>query len=307
MDQTETRQFKRWFGDSKVVDRDGEPLVVYHGTSEKNGDFFIFDSSKAKKKGGLGLAALGKGNYFTSERLTGNERYGKRVIQTFLRIENPFVYEGGESFREQVAKKIDKNAMTMTQEEIQEVMRSKGYDGVIQYDSSGKPNVAVAFDSNQIKSATDNVGTFANIRYFVSLCRNGLSAAPKHPSLRYFCPVPTQATAEQSGDRQRRGKGSPILMAEKGEHERVPRAGESYPTPLRATLRAPTSKWAVEAFFRRVSAASRGRGQPRRGYRRPKPTARSDVGRLRSRRAAGFLLHTFLSPPKEKCERPMGR
>ena len=51
-------------------------------------------------------------------------------------------------------------------------------------------------DPNQIKSTTDNVGTFANIRYFVSLCRNGLSAAPKHPSLRYFCPVPTQATAE---------------------------------------------------------------------------------------------------------------
>ena len=183
VEQTETRQFQRWFGKSKVVDEDGKPLVMYHGTSEKNGDFFIFDSSKAKKKGGLGLAALGKGNYFTSERLTGNERYGKRVIQTFLRIENPFVYEGGESFREQVAKKIDKNAMTMTQEEIQEVMRSKGYDGVIKYDSSGKPNVAVAFDSNQIKSATDNVGTFANIRYFVSLCRNGLSAAPKHPSL----------------------------------------------------------------------------------------------------------------------------
>ena len=27
----------------------------------------------------------------------------------------------------------------------------------------------------------------------------------------------------------------------------------------------------------------------------------------RSRRAAGFLLHTFLSPSKEKCERPIGR
>ena len=34
---------------------------------------------------------------------------------------------------------------------------------------------------------------------------------------------------------------------------------------------------------------------------------RSGAGRLWSRRAAGFLLHTFLSPPKEKCERPMGR
>ena len=65
-------------------------------------------------------------------------------------------------------------------------------------------------------------------------------------------------------------------------------------------------KWAVKGFFRRVSAANRGRGQPRRGYRRPKPTAHSDVGRFRSRRAAGFLLHTFLSPSKEKCERPIG-
>ena len=30
--QTEILQFKRWFGDSKVVDKDGKPLVVYHGT-----------------------------------------------------------------------------------------------------------------------------------------------------------------------------------------------------------------------------------------------------------------------------------
>ena len=97
----------------------------------------------------------------------------------------------------------------------------------------------------------------------------------------------------------------PILTAEKGEHERAPRAGESYPTSLRATLRAPPSKWAIKAFFRRVSAASRGRGQPRRGYRRPKPTARSDVGRLRSRRAACFLWY-FLSLRK-KVLSPSGR
>ena len=56
-----------------------------------------------------------------------------------------------------------------------------------------------------------------------------------------------------------------------------------------------------------MSEANRGRGQPRRGYRRTKPATRSGAGRLWSRRAAGFLLHTFLSPPKEKCERPLGR
>ena len=33
--------FRRWFGDSKVVDERGEPLVVYHGTAA---DFDTFDS-----------------------------------------------------------------------------------------------------------------------------------------------------------------------------------------------------------------------------------------------------------------------
>ena len=61
--------------------------------------------------------------------------------------------------------------------------------------------------------------------------------------------ISTHAAAKQSGDRQRREKGSPILTAEKGEHERAPYVSDSYPTPLRATLRAPPSKWAIGAFF----------------------------------------------------------
>ena len=61
------------------------------------------------------------------------------------------------------------------------------------------------------------------------------------------CPTPT--VPGQSGDRQRREKGPPILTAEKGEHERAPDVGERCPTPLRATLRAPPSKWAVKGFF----------------------------------------------------------
>lgn len=37
-----TPEFKAWFGESKVVDAEGKPLVVYHGTSEKGlvGNFF---------------------------------------------------------------------------------------------------------------------------------------------------------------------------------------------------------------------------------------------------------------------------
>ena len=39
--QTDTPAFKRWFGDSKVVDADGKPLVVYHGTADDFDQFRV--------------------------------------------------------------------------------------------------------------------------------------------------------------------------------------------------------------------------------------------------------------------------
>jgi GNAT superfamily N-acetyltransferase len=33
--KTETPEFKKWFGDSKIVDKEGNPLVVYHGTTAR--------------------------------------------------------------------------------------------------------------------------------------------------------------------------------------------------------------------------------------------------------------------------------
>ena len=57
-------------------------------------------------------------------------------------------------------------------------------------------------------------------------------------------------------------------------------------------------------FPGRVSEANQGRGQPRRGYRRPKPATHSGAGR-KSRRAAGFLWY-FLSLRK-KVLPPSGR
>lgn len=43
--QTQTQAFKNWFGDSKVVDENGQPLVVYHGTQrpDRIGDRFRKD------------------------------------------------------------------------------------------------------------------------------------------------------------------------------------------------------------------------------------------------------------------------
>ncbi|NCB27586.1 MAG: hypothetical protein EOM62_19355, partial [Bacteroidia bacterium] len=75
-DITETRQFKRFFGDwqsnpkkaSKVVDKNGRPLVVYHGTGE---DF----SELRKDKLGSRESAF----FFTSNKKSAME-YGADVI-----------------------------------------------------------------------------------------------------------------------------------------------------------------------------------------------------------------------------------
>lgn len=57
--QTETPEFKRWFGNSKVVDDKGNPLVVYHGTLA--GDITTFRPDDF-----FGSGMFGKGINFTS-------------------------------------------------------------------------------------------------------------------------------------------------------------------------------------------------------------------------------------------------
>ena len=83
-----TPEFKRWFVNSKVVDDQGRPLVVYHGTKRS---FSSFDA--AAKASSLDA---GDGNiYFaaspdTANFYAGDEKTpGGHVIPCFLRITNP--------------------------------------------------------------------------------------------------------------------------------------------------------------------------------------------------------------------------
>jgi GNAT superfamily N-acetyltransferase len=98
-----TPEFKNWFGDwendsqnaSKVVDDNGEPLVVYHGSRSP---FTIFDL----KKGGESNTLAQVGFWFTPLRMfaysfASNIWYGEKsfviVYPTFLNIRNPKIYE----------------------------------------------------------------------------------------------------------------------------------------------------------------------------------------------------------------------
>jgi hypothetical protein len=66
-DQTETEAFKRWFGDSKVVDADGNPLVVYHGTNQS------FDSFSDERHGQNTSSASSIAFFFTESPAEANE------------------------------------------------------------------------------------------------------------------------------------------------------------------------------------------------------------------------------------------
>ena len=149
-DQTETDSFKKWFGDwqndpahaSKVVNEDGTPKVVYHGT---NAEFTTFNSSD--------------GTYWFSEsrdyaESMAEERSGDVLMQAFLDIKNPYYA------KLPVGKFSDPN----NEAKIIREAKAGGYDGlVIEADTTNellKDTFYVAFQPNQIKSATDNIGTF---------------------------------------------------------------------------------------------------------------------------------------------------
>lgn len=156
---TQSQQFKRWFGDwqnkpetaSKVVNADGTPKVVYHGT---NAEFNTFQSKN--------------GVYFFSEsrdyaESMAEERGGSRVVEAYLNIRNPLYVQ------------MEEGSFTDPTQEAPYIRQAKaeGHDGVVFTLSSGNEMVDdtfyATFSPRQIKSATENVGTFdrdnPDIRY----------------------------------------------------------------------------------------------------------------------------------------------
>ena len=182
---TETKQFKRFFGDwqnnpegaSKVVNADGTPRVVYHGSNQ---EFSIFDLQMSGKN--FGETSQGF-FFFTSEKSAypnsatdyANEMSKKggtpKVYECYLSIKNPLRLDS-KGYYDTVSY-FDAN-----HEKIYEQYLSGDYDGVIIENSNKSSDIGVLYlvdDSTQVKSATENIGTFdkdnPDIRYSIS--KNG--------------------------------------------------------------------------------------------------------------------------------------
>ena len=207
--QIDSEQFKKFFENSVVVDENGKPMVVYHGSSA---DFTVFDHKFAMRNG----AAEGRGFYFTSnrEKAEGFKTENGKLFEVYLSMQKPLnpdeltitraevekiirsidtdgtyvadyaeddIGYPGKAWHDKAVKRAaqmiyessDTNADIVAEiymvfgqgDALAKITEATGYDGFI------KEDVYVVFSSNQVKSATDNIGTFdknnPDIRYSV--------------------------------------------------------------------------------------------------------------------------------------------
>ena len=155
--------FKQWFGDwennpqtsSKVVDENGLPLVVYHGTENE------FDEFKSKFMGQTGTRK-GQGFYFTAyEKFA--QQFGKNVKAYYLNIRKPLSSTELTITREQLSNLLDNIDKTQSQEE-------EGFEyGILSdygdVDYEGRDNVlrnAVELEINSSDNDVELIGGIIN-------------------------------------------------------------------------------------------------------------------------------------------------
>lgn len=174
---TKTEAFRKWFGNSKVVDENGQPLVVYH-TGAFDDSKIISASDVQKEKGNYDPNRFNHGIYFTAdpdysaeygkELLTGKPKEGASMYPVYLSIQNPFIIRNSKELSgiDKLGSHNDMASLFISREAL-EKLKSMGYDGII----NEVWDEIVAFEPTQIKSAIGNQGTYdssnPDIRYSV--------------------------------------------------------------------------------------------------------------------------------------------
>lgn len=180
--QVRTKEFKNWFGDwqndpknaSKVVDENGEPLVVYHNTPFK---FSVFDMDhESRILPGMSEPFGHVGTQETANTINGNQ------LALFLNARNPlytddFVHETASYMLSElykqgiISRERYSSLIGISNSELRKLMLSLGYDGTKYENKAEGGGISYSFISpNQIKSAGGENKTFSrtnnNIHFF---------------------------------------------------------------------------------------------------------------------------------------------
>lgn len=155
---TESKYFKKWFGDSKVVDEEGRPLVVYHGSLET--DLEEFDSFYIRNENAFFFTDnKNVAMDYAKEYEETNDNISGKVYPVYLNLKNPFI--------------VDANGKTYSEYYSQlqndfSGLEETGYDGLIIRNikdnkwNNTQPELSTVYavlNPEQIKSV-NNRGTF---------------------------------------------------------------------------------------------------------------------------------------------------
>ena len=143
--------FRHWFGNSKVVDRLGHPLIVYHGTGH---EFTAFDpeSEPYTYEHDRGKFFFTTSREIAAEYAATGDSWGAvvhknpRIIAAYISLQNPYVIDNSDdpiNDWDQWGHLYAKDAET------------DGNDGIIIHTEDASEWLVIAFRPEQIKEITN--------------------------------------------------------------------------------------------------------------------------------------------------------
>jgi hypothetical protein len=188
---TNTDAFKDWFGDSVIRNPDGSPKIMYHGTAADITEFrpkqadaiFVTDNPEFADE-----FTLRSEKYLTSR----GEEAGRNIMPLYVRAEKPFDYENRahvdalmSRFSGADRSAIEKGMWSAIEgPRAQQAIKDLGFDSFYVMENQRK-NLAV-YDSNQLKSATGNEGTFRRDSKDIRLSKKADEFKPVNTSTESF-------------------------------------------------------------------------------------------------------------------------
>lgn len=161
--------FRRWFGNSKVVDAAGQPMVMYHGT------MFTFTGFVPGSHFGDIEAANKRLNFLSAPSETPRFRnHQGSIIPVYLSIQHPLrivddgglsdgyelawaVFKLGKITRQEVKAISDTGSPGVSKLRLIKLLAERGFDGFVYRNTiEGNADSWVPFRRNQVKSIFNN-------------------------------------------------------------------------------------------------------------------------------------------------------
>ncbi len=171
---TDSKYFKKWFGDSKVVDENGKPLVVYHGS------LWNFEQFEKSDEFDFSFSPKFAYEYAAQKSFEQALDLSPVLYSVYLKAENPFDFRDEKSVNELLKKIGDKEinfwGNKYSHEQFKDLIMGLSYENTVKnQEVFDKAEVGMAYSrynedvEEKMSSVADAKIVYKNKDYFVAL------------------------------------------------------------------------------------------------------------------------------------------